>query len=492
MTASIPLLLLILPLVAALISFSLPERHALWRDVANLAIALLKLVLVVLLLLAMRDGANQEWGFEFLPGYDFLIRVDSISLLFVTLSTFLWLLTTLYAIAYFERGPNLPRFFGFFNLCVLSATGVAMSGTAITFFLFYELLTLATWPLVVHSGDEKSMRAGKIYLTYTLAGSAAFLAGILWLQSLVGSIEFTAPPDLSAVPPSALVAIFALCVGGLGVKAALVPVHGWLPKAMAAPAPVSALLHAVAVVKAGAFGIIRIIYDVYGVNTVADLGLGVPLAIVASVTIIYGSVLAISQTDIKKRLAFSTVSQVSYIVLGASLAGSFALIGGLVHLVHQGIMKITLFMCAGALGNRLGIKSVSDLDGAGRAMPVTMAAFSIGALGMIGVPPVAGFVSKWYLGVGALQSGHSWVVAVLATSSLLNAAYFLPLLYRAWLLPPRADGKQVAELSGVWNLMLVLPAAVTALASLAAGLFASFPLSPLSWATLILETGYLK
>jgi len=248
----------------------------------------------------------------------------------------------------------------------------------------------------------------------------------------------------------------------------------------------------VAVVKAGAFGILRIIYDVFGIETVSDLGLATPLAMLAGATILYGSFRALMQNDIKKRLAYSTVSQVSYIILGASLIGPFAIIGALVHLVHQGIMKITLFMCAGTLANRMGIKSVTDLDGAGRAMPVTMAAFSIGALGMIGIPPTAGFISKWYLGLGGLQSDASWVIAVLAGSSLLNALYFLPLLYRAWLLPPSKELAPVRELDGAWNRMLVLPAAVTALITLAAGAFATFPFSPLKWAELIAENGYLK
>lgn len=492
MNSLLPLLLVSLTIVPALISFALPDRLAVWRDAINIGFALSKLALVGALLLAAREGTITEWRYEFLPGHEFILRPDSLSLLFVTLSAFLWLITTVYAIAYFKRGPHLGRFFGFFNLCVLSATGVAISGTAITFFLFYELLTLATWPLVVHKGDEKSLRAGRIYLIYTLAGSAAFLAGIVWLKSLVGTIEFTAPPDLTGIPRLELTLIFILCIGGLGVKAALIPFHVWLPEAMAAPAPVSALLHAVAVVKAGAFGILRMIYDVYGIDTVSELGLGTPLALWAGATILYGSFRAVMQTDIKKRLAYSTVSQVSYIILGASLIGPFAIIGGLVHLVHQGIMKITLFMCAGALDNRMGIKLVADLDGAGRAMPVTMAAFSIGALGMIGIPPTAGFISKWYLGMGGLQSEASWVIAVLAGSSLLNALYFLPLLYRGWLLPPSKELAPVRELDGAWNRMLVLPAAVTALITLAAGAFATFPFSPLKWAELIAESGYLK
>jgi multicomponent Na+:H+ antiporter subunit D len=492
MNGLVPLLLVFLPLVPALISFALPDRLAFWRDVNNLSFALIKLVLVGYLLLAVRAGATVEWRYEFLPGHDFILRPDSLALLFITLSAFLWLITTVYAIAYFGRGPHLARFFGFFNLCVLAAIGVAMSGTAITFFLFYELLTLATWPLVVHRGDDKSLRAGRIYLTYTLAGSAAYLAGIVWLSSLVGPVEFTAPPDLSGIPRLELTLIFILCIGGLGVKAALIPFHGWLPEAMAAPAPVSALLHAVAVVKAGAFGILMMIQDVYGIETVSDLGLGTPLALLAAATILYGSFRALIQTDIKKRLAYSTVSQVSYIILGASLIGPFAVIGGMVHLVHQGIMKITLFMCAGALASRMGIRAVADLDGAGRAMPVTVAAFSIGALGMIGIPPTAGFVSKWYLGLGGLQSDAAWVIAVLAGSALLNALYFLPLLYRAWLLPPPPSRAPLRELDGAWNRMLVLPVAVTALTVLAAGFFATFPFSPLSWATLIAERGYLR
>ena len=466
MMAGAPLFLILLPLIPAIISFSLPERLAVWRNAVNLLFALVKVGIVADLLRQVRGGVDLEWRYTFLPGHDFLLRVDTLALLFVSLSVFLWLITTVYAIAYFGRGPNLSRFFGFFNLCVLSATGVALSGTAITFFLFYELLTLATWPLVVHNGDEKSLRAGRIYLAYTLAGSAAFLVGILWLKTLVGSVEFTAPPDLSAVPPLTLTLIFVLCVGGLGVKAALVPLHAWLPAAMAAPAPVSALLHAVAVVKAGAFGIVRMIYDVYGIGTVAELGLGTPLAALASVTILYGSLRAVMQADIKKRLAYSTVSQVSYILLGASLIGPFAVIGGLVHLVHQGIMKITL-------------------------LPVTMGAFTIGALGMIGVPPVAGFISKWYLGIGGLQSGAPWVVAVMAGSSLLNAAYFLPMLYRAWLLPP-PERAGFRELGTSRDRMLILPAVVTAAAALAAGVFASSAVSPLTWAKLIAERGYLE
>ena len=262
---------------------------------------------------------------------------------------------------------------------------------------------------------------------------------------------------------------------------------------MVAPAPVSALLHAVAVVKAGAFGIVRVIYEVYGIEFAADLGLLMPLAVVASITIIYGSLRALSQDDLKKRLAFSTVSQVSYIVLGATLFGPVGTIGGLVHLVHQGIMKITLFFCAGNLAETLHIHRVSEMNGVGRRMPWTMAAFTIGAFGMIGLPPMAGFISKWYLGLGALDADMDWVLLVLVTSTLLNAAYFLPIVHAAWFKPPQGPWQE--ERSGdrfETSRWLLLPPLVTAALTLAVGLFAALTISPLEWARLITLREYLR
>ena len=327
--------------------------------------------------------------------------------LFVTLSTVLWLLTTIYAIGYLEGSPHRSRFFGFFSLCVTATVGVALAGNLITFVIFYELLTLATYPLVVHRGTEVARRAGQTYLAYTVSGGALLLLATVWLYTLTGSLEFTPQGFLwRREHGPVLVIIFALLIAGFGVKAALVPLHGWLPQAMVAPAPVSALLHAVAVVKAGAFGIVRVVYDVFGVEFAASLGVMQPLAWLAAVTIIYGSLRALFQDDLKRRLAFSTVSQVSYIALGVAIVGPIATIGGIVHLVHQGLMKITLFFCAGNLAETLGVHKISEMNGAGRRMPWTMAAFTVGAFGMIGAPPIAGFISKWYLGLGALETGQ--------------------------------------------------------------------------------------
>ncbi|HEV7367915.1 complex I subunit 5 family protein [Arenibaculum sp.] len=494
LSALLPVLILATSLVPSVLMFLLPERAARARTVINVAGAAAKVVLVFLLLRGVAAGATYEARFALVPGLELLLRVDALSLLFLTLSAVLWLATTVYALSYLAGTPDQNRFFAFFSLCVVATTGIALAGTPITFFFFYELLTLATYPLVVHRGDPAALAGGRKYLAYTLAGSIVLLVGIVWLESMVGPIEFTragALEEMRRTTPDALRAAFVLLVGGLAVKAALVPLHSWLPSAMVAPAPVSALLHAVAVVKAGAFGIVRVIFDVYGIDAVEGLGLGVPLAAAASATILYGSVRALTQSDIKRRLAYSTVSQVSYIVLGVALGGPTAAIGGLVHLVHQGLMKVTLFFCAGAFAETVHVHRIDQMDGLGPRMPWTMLAFSIAAFGMIGVPPVAGFVSKWYLGIGSLEAGHAWVILVLAVSSLLNAAYFLPLVYRAWFLPPAGPweemrpGRRYETDAGMF-----LPPVATSLAALLVGLLAATELSPLSWTRLIVERGY--
>jgi multicomponent Na+:H+ antiporter subunit D len=306
-------------------------------------------------------------------------------------------------------------------------------------------------------------------------------------------VEFTPGGALDALGgshPQELAIIFVLLIAGLGVKAALVPLHGWLPEAMVAPAPVSALLHAVAVVKAGAYGIVRVVHDLYGVELASDLGVLLPLAIIAGITIVYGSLRALSQEDLKRRLAYSTVSQVSYITLGAALVGPLATTAALVHLMHQGLMKVTLFFCAGNVAETLGIHSVREMDGVARRMPWTMTAFTIAAFGMMGVPPMAGFISKWYLGLGGLEAGQEWVILVLAASSLLNAAYFLPVLGRLWLRPGPERWPEESRVGRLTLAGLVVPAVATALATLAFGVLAGTRASPLAW-TIDIVAGYL-
>ncbi len=491
---TLPLLIVLSAFIPGLLIFAIPDQREKLRTFLNLGGNLLCLSLIGVLLSGVYAGRVFETRLPLLPNMDLVLNADALSLLFVSLSGLLWLLTTIYAVGYFKGSTNLSRFFGFFSLCVSATAGIALAGNLITFLIFYELLTLTTYPLVVHKGNPASLRAGRVYLVYTMIGGALLLAGVAWLKSLAGALDFTATGILSSLPhldPLHLQIIFVLLIVGLGVKAALVPLHGWLPIAMAAPAPVSALLHAVAVVKAGAFGIVRVVYDVYGIEFARDLGLTAGLAVLASITIVYGSIRALYQNDFKKRLAYSTVSQVSYIALGTAIAGPIATIGGIVHLVHQGLMKITMFFCAGSLAETLKIHKISEMNGVGRRMPLTMTAFTIAALGMIGLPPVAGFVSKWYIGTGALEVGAYWVLGVLAASSLLNAAYFLPVIYAAWFKPAQQewpDKPADSRFEAHW--MLLLPPVVTASLAMVVGLFANAGFTPLSWVKLISSREY--
>ncbi|WP_018141591.1 complex I subunit 5 family protein [Thioalkalivibrio sp. ALJ7] len=478
--------------------FFLPEHRHRLRITLNLGGAGIKLALVGVLLAGVLRGDEYQFSLPLMPGIDLVLAADALSLLFASLSAVLWFVTTVYAIGYLEGSPRRSRFFGFFSLCVSATVGIALSGNLITFLIFYEMLTLATWPLVVHRGTPAALRAGRLYLGYTLTSGLVLFTAIVWLTLLAGAEGFTPGGylgDLSETHALSLQVLFVLLMIGFGVKAALFPLHSWLPIAMVAPAPVSALLHAVAVVKAGAFGIIRVVNDVYGAELAIELGLTAGLLVVAAFTIIYGSIQALRADDLKQRLAFSTVSQVSYIILGVALAGPLGIIGGLVHLVHQGITKITLFFCAGNFAETLGIHRISELNGIGRRMPLTMLAFTLGGLGMIGLPPLAGFVTKWHLGLGALEAEAHWVLGVLVLSSLLNAAYFLPPIIRGWLgerrepwHEPLRDHAGPTRFETHW--MLLFPVVFTAVLGLAVGLFSGLGLSPLGWVSLIVQRDY--
>lgn len=481
---ALPLLVLMSSLLPGVIIFFLPERRHGLRTTLNIGAAVAKLALTAVMAAGIAAGHHFETRFRFVPGADLVLRADTWALMFVVLSAALWLATTIYAVGYLEGTPEQSRFFGFFSLCVASTMGIALAANLVTFFVFYEMLTVTTYPLVIHRGTREALRAGDVYLRYTISGGVALLAGIAFVYALAGHGDFTEGGFLAPLGDrhrAPLIVAFALLVTGLAVKAAIFPLHRWLPTAMVAPAPVSALLHAVAVVKAGAFGITRVLYDVYGLRFARELGVTDALTLAAVVTILFGSCAALAQTDLKRRLAYSTVSQVSYIVLGMTVYGSLSTIGGSVHLIHQGLMKITLFFCAGNVAEELGVHEIRELRGVARRMPLTMAAFTVGALGMIGVPPLAGFVTKWYLGLGALEAGEGWCVVVLLVSSLLNAAYFLPIVYDTWFGEPRIHLRERAASAEV-RLSLLLPTLATAALSVAAGVLAGSSWSPLGWA----------
>ncbi|MEL7982219.1 proton-conducting transporter membrane subunit [Vreelandella titanicae] len=497
--AWLPLTALATSLLVVVIIFALPEDARRLRTTINLAAAVVKIILVTLMVRRVAAGHEDIFSFQVIGGVDFVLRSDALGVMFAGLSSLLWLCTTIYAIGYLEGSANRKRFFGFFSLCVASTIGIALADNLFTFLIFYEMLTLSTYPLVVHNGTQQALDAGRVYLRYTLSAGVVLLLGTVLLYSLTGDQSFSSEEGLGDYlndHRGLLTLIFALLVGGLAVKTAMVPLHGWLPRAMVAPAPVSALLHAVAVVKAGAFGILRVVYDLFGIELSVELSVITALAVAASFTIIYGSLRAIAQEELKPRLAFSTVSQVSYVILGIGLFGPFGTVGALAHLLHQGLMKVTLFFCAGNYAEELGIHRIDEMDGAGKRMPLTSIAFTIGAFGMIGLPPVAGFITKWYLGVGAIQAEMYWVVAVLVASSTLNAMYFLPIVHRLWFRSGPAHGK------GSWpkeqrlgrfetHSWLLLPMVFTALVSLGAGLFAGLPFSPLDWAARVANGEYL-
>jgi multicomponent Na+:H+ antiporter subunit D len=455
------------PLVAA-VPIALSGRRPALREAWSFAAAGMQVAAVALLARRVHAGEVPEVAvLPLVSGAPLLLRADALGLVFAALSSGLWLLTTAYSVGYVRglREHAQTRYFACFAVCVGAAVGVALAGNLVTFVLFYELLTLATYPLVVHKQTPAALRAGRVYLAYTLGAGGCLLGATAWVQALAGTTEFRAGGLLPEGTAGGVVwGLFALLLLGVGVKAAIMPLHAWLPLAMIAPTPVSALLHAVAVVKAGVFGVLRACGYVIGPEPLAAAGAAALLAGLAGATIVLASLAALAQDNLKRLLAFSTVGQLSYVVLGAALLTGEALTGAVQHMVSHGTLKITLFFCAGAVYVATGRERVSELAGLGRRLPVTMGVFAVAALALAGVPPGAGFLSKWYLLGGAVEAGSWAAVAVLLASSVLNLAYFGPIVVAAFF-RPAADGDDAAEPSA-W---LLAPLIVSCAAGLALG-----------------------
>ena len=449
--------------VLILLNHDRPRFGPAWSFVA----AVTQLVTAIgMLPAAFSDIAVVSPGLELLPGVTLRFRADPLGLLFLTLSSILWLITTAYSVGYLGglRDRRQPGYYAAFAAAAASAAGVALAANPVTFLICYEALTLATWPLVVHKRTPGVLGSGRAYLAYTLFGGQLLLAAVVWAGLLAPDADFTAGGFLAGTAgDGSLRLLFVLFLIGVGVKAAIFPFHGWLPAAMVAPTPVSALLHAVAVVKAGAFGVLRLTGWVFGPELMRDLGLSLPLALLAGGTILFASLRALGEDHLKRRLAWSTIGQLSYIVLGGAIGTPLALAGAAFHIVAHGFMKITLFFCAGCVYVATGKERISELGGLGQAMPITFAAFAVGALGMAGIPFLPGFLSKWNLALGGIEGGEVWVAALLVVSGLLNFAYYLPILRIAFLEGERPPG--VREPSP-W---LVLPPALAALAALVLG-----------------------
>jgi len=411
--------------------------------------------------------------FTAFPNVDFGFSVDAFGLIFAITASFLWILVSSYSIGYMRglKEHAQTRFYFFFCWAIFGAVGVALAGNLLTMFVFYEILTVSTYPLVAHDQTPEALFAGRKYVAYLLSSGCFFLAAVILTYHFAGTTDFTngGIPNLAETSRGALMALFAIFLLGF-MKAAYMPFHSWLPTAMAAPTPVSALLHAVAVVKAGVFGIVRAVCYIYGIDLVSELGLGIVLVSIAAFTMIVASLMAIAQDNLKKRLAYSTISQLSYIIFGVALLNPMGVEGAMLHIPFHGFMKITLFMCAGAIMVASGKRNISEMKGIGRVMPVTMTAFTIGALGMSGIPPVCGLISKWYLALGTLEAHSLGLLAVLMISSLLDVVYFFPIIYTAFFDTPEGEKFENSRIKEASIFMLV-PLTLTAILSIVFCLF---------------------
>jgi len=478
-----PLLAVLASLLAVPLILKTGENRPNLRETWSILAGVIKFSIIISMVPAILAGNTIEYTLvTFYQGIDIKFRVDAFGLLFATVSSFLWIVTTFYSIGYMRSGNEhaQTRFFACFAISLSSTVAVAFSANLITLFVFYEVLSLATVPLVGHKETPESYEGARKYLLYLLSLSKTLLlSGIIIVYMVAGTTDFQSHGLLRNQPASMLLfGAFFLFLYGFA-KGGVMPVHNWLPSAMVAPTPVSALLHAVAVVKVGVFSILRVVFFIYGVDLMGLLDIGIVASYVVTFTIVMGSVIALSKDNLKARLAYSTVSQLSYIILGAVLLTSSSMLGGIMHIANHAFSKITLFFCAGSLYCSAHKTEVSQLSGIGKKMPWTMAAFFIGSLSMIGVPPAAGFNSKWLLAIGSIEANQIPILMALLVSTILNAAYFLPITYKAFFEKEAVSNHsshghddhhgEIRE-----NPMIVVPLVLTAIISLLIGIYPDY------------------
>jgi multicomponent Na+:H+ antiporter subunit D len=452
------------------------------RDGATVLASFATFAVVLQLLPVVVAGGRPELEIlTVMPGIVLAFQVEPLGMLFAMVAAGLWIPTSVYAFGYMRghHEHHQTRFFVCFAVAIFAALGIAFSRNLFTLFLFYEILTFSTFPLVTHNGDEKAIRAGRVYLGILVFTSVTFLlTACIWTYQLCGTMEFTPGGIVSGhVEGTQAMVLLGLFAFGTG-KAALMPFHRWLPNAMVAPTPVSALLHAVAVVKAGVFTVLKVVIYIFGIGFLSDGGYAEFLCWIAAFTLLASSVIALTLDNLKARLAYSTISQLSYIVLGAMLATEASVLGGGMHIAMHAMGKITLFFCAGSIIVFAHKTEISTMDGLGWRMPITMAAFFLGSLSIIGLPPMGGSWSKWYLALGAADAGMEIFIGVLMLSSLLSIGYLMPVVGRAFFLPPKAwidehghehePQNELAE--GDWK--CTVPLAVTAIGCIALFVFA--------------------
>jgi len=459
-------LCVLLPLIGVIPIALFGQRRRNLREAASLVTAISSFALVAgVVLPAVNAGGRPRLSLvDVLPGLELAFEVEPLGMLFALVASCLWIVTTIYSIGYMRahHEEHQTRFYVCFAVAIAGAIGVAFAANVFTLFVFYEAITLSTYPLVTHHGTPEAKRAGRVYIGILMGTSIAFLLlALVWTHFAAGTTEFTPGGILAGkVSEARLPWLLALYVFG-AAKAAVMPFHRWLPAAMVAPTPVSALLHAVAVVKAGVFTVMKVLVYVFGTDLLATTGASDWLCWVAAATVLIASCVAITKDNLKARLAYSTISQLSYIVLGAALATRTAVLGGSLHIAMHAFGKITLFFCAGAILVGAHKQDVSEMDGLGRRMPLTYLAFLVGSLSVIGLPPLGGSWSKWYLALGAAEAGQKVMLAVLMVSSLLSIGYLMPVVGRGFFAPSADEGSA----GGVREapLLCVLPPVFTAL-----------------------------
>jgi multicomponent Na+:H+ antiporter subunit D len=441
------LLAVVIPLFGSLVVMTLKNNPNL-REFVSFCSAVLLFIIVLSFIPYIKAGETLVYPlFQLLPGLSITLRADGFSMIFAMVASSLWIIAVFYSMGYMRglKEHAQTRFNACFALAIFGAIGVALSDNLFTLYLFYEIVSVCTYPLVAHHQDDEGYEGGTKYIVYLTTTAKLFLLpALILIYVLTGNLDFPhniftgivsadggSMVDATSGRDWIVIMLYIFCLFGFA-KNGVMPFHHWLPGAMVAPTPVSALLHAVAVVKVGVFCTTRVMLYGFGIDTMSQLNLGIPTAYFVGFTIITASVIALTKDNLKARLAYSTVSQLSYIILGVALLTPHAIEGGLIHIVNHAFAKITLFFCAGAIYVAAHKKNISEMSGLGRTMPFTFGAFAVASLSMIGAPPVAGFVSKWYLLVGSMEAHQVGILLILIASTVLNVGYFAPVTYKAF------------------------------------------------------------
>jgi multicomponent Na+:H+ antiporter subunit D len=472
------LITLLVPLIGTLGVMFLGKNENIREGVSSVASIILFLLVASMIPTVLSGKTLIFHMFTLLPGVTVTLRADAMSMIFALVASSLWTIAVFYSMGYMRAHNEhaQTRFNACFALSIFGAIGVAFSDNLFTLYLFYEIVSICTYPLVAHHQDKEGYNGARKYIIYLTTTAKAFLLpALILIYVLTGTLDFAPNISTGIFPPDVnhglVIMLYIFCLFGFA-KNGIMPFHHWLPGAMVAPTPVSALLHAVAVVKVGVFCTTRVMLYVFGVDTMHALNLGIPTAYFVGFTVIMASVLALSKNNLKERLAYSTISQLSYIIMGVALLTPAGIDGGLIHIVNHAFAKITLFFCAGAIYIAAHKKDISDMGGLGKTMPFTFGAFAIASLSMIGAPPVGGFITKWNLLVGSIQAHQMGILLILIASTMLNVGYFAPVTIKAFF-GKRPEGETFQGIKEA-PLSMLIPILIACTVSVLLGIFPNF------------------